>query len=103
MGYKTHNVTFAAIVSYALMNRLRTGILNKMREIVSSANIEKIHLVLSTSSDFTFFLSQGFRKYHDPEIIVYQYDRSDSQKYPWGVSNKALPTSAIIRQTSQEH
>ena len=71
-----------------------------MREIVSSANIEKIHLVLSTSSDFTFFLSQGFSKYHD---IVYQYDRSDSQKYPWGVSNKALPTSAIIRQTSQEH
>lgn len=54
-----------------------------MREIVSSANIEKIHLVLSTSSDFTFFLSQGFSKYHDPEIIVYQYDRSDSQKYPW--------------------
>ena len=96
MGYKTHNDTFAAIVSYALMNRLRT-------EIVSSANIEKIHLVLSTSSDFTFFLSQGFSKYHDPEIIVYQYDRSDSQKYPWGVSNKALPTSAIIRQTSQEH
>lgn len=83
MGYKTHNDTFAAIVSYALMNRLRTGILNKMREIVSSANIEKIHLVLSTSSDFTFFLSQGFSKYHDPEIIVYQYDRSDSQKYPW--------------------
>lgn len=92
-----------SIVSYALMNRLRTGILNKMREIVSSANIEKIHLVLSTSSDFTFFLSQGFSKYHDPEIIVYQYDRSDSQKYPWGVFNKALPTSAIIRQTSQEH
>ena len=92
-----------SIVSYALMNRLRTGILNKMREIVSSANIEKIHLVLSTSSDFTFFLSQGFSKYHDPEIIVYQYDRSDPQKYPWGVSNKALPTSAIIRQTSQEH
>jgi len=85
-----------SIVSYALMNRLRTGILNKMREIVSSANIEKIHLVLSTSSDFTFFLSQGFSKYHDPEIIVYQYDRSDSQKYPWGVPNKALPTSAII-------
>lgn len=30
-----------SIFSYALMNRLRTGILNKMREIVSSANIEK--------------------------------------------------------------
>ena len=84
MGYKTHNDTFAAIVSYALMNRLRTGILNKMREIVSSANIEKIHLVLSTSSDFYFFLSQGFSKYHDPEIIVYQYDRSDSTEISVG-------------------
>lgn len=61
-----------SIFSYALMNRLRTGILNKMLEIVSSANIEKIHLVLSTSSDFTFFLSQGFSKYHDPEIIEWE-------------------------------
>lgn len=87
-----------SVVSYAVMNRLRTGILNHIRKIVASDNIEKIHLVLSTSSDFTFFLSQGFSKYHDPEIIVYQYERSNPQKYPWGISNKALPATSFIRQ-----
>ena len=87
-----------SIVSYAVMNRLRTGILNKIRNVVATENIEKIHLVLSTSSDFTFFLSQGFSKYHDPEIIVYQYERSNPIKYPWGVSNKARPASGVICQ-----
>ena len=87
-----------SIDSYAVMNRLRAGILSHVREIVASENIEKIHLVLSTSSDFTFFLSQGFSKYHDPEVIVYQYERSNAQKYPWGISNKAFPASAIILQ-----
>lgn len=85
-----------SVVSYAVMNRLRTLILTRIRMIVASENIEKIHLVLATSSDFTFYLSQGFSKYHDPEIIVYQYDRSNPRKYPWGISNKAHPKSAII-------
>lgn len=91
-----------AIDSYAVMNRLRTGILSHIREVVASENIEKIHLVLSTSSDFTFFLSQGFSKYHDPEVIAYQYERSNAQKYPWGISSKALPATAFIRQNKAE-
>lgn len=89
---------FDAVDSYAAMNRLRSGILGKIRETVVKNNIERIHLVLATSSDFTFFLAQGFSKTHDPEIIVYQYERSNPQKYPWGISNKALPASAVIRQ-----
>lgn len=87
-----------SVDSYAVMNRLRTGILSHMRKVVVTEGIERIHLVLSTSSDFTFFLSQGLSKYHDPEVIVYQYERSNAQKYPWGISNKAFPASAIIRQ-----
>lgn len=91
-----------SVDSYAVMNRLRAGILSHIREVVASENIEKIHLVLSTSSDFTFFLSQGFSKYHDPEVIAYQYERSNAQKYPWGISNKALPATAFIQQNKAE-
>lgn len=94
---------FDAIDSYAIMNRLRSGILNKIREIVFSKSIERIHLVLATSSDFTFFLAQGFSEHHDPEIIVYQYERSSAEKYPWGISNKLPPESAVIYQPIYEN
>lgn len=88
---------FDVVDSYAVMNRLRIGILGKIREIVANKRIERIHMVLATSSDFTFFLSQGFSKYHDPEIIVYQYERSNPSKYPWGISNKSSPASSVFR------
>lgn len=87
---------FDVINTYAIMNRLRSVILNKVREIVVSKNIDRIHLVLATSSDFTFFLAQGFSEHHDPEIVVYQYERSSSEKYPWGISNKLPPENAVI-------
>lgn len=91
---------FDSVDSYATMNRLRTGILNKIRETVVEKNIERIHLVLATSSDFTFFLAQGFSKNHDPEIVVYHYDRNSTIKYPWGISNILCPANAVVRQAT---
>lgn len=87
---------FDSVESYGIMNRLRTGILKKTREVIVRKNIERIHLVLATSSDFTFFLAQGFSGHHDPEIVVYQYERSSEEKYPWGISNKAAPENAVF-------
>ena len=80
------------------MNRLRKGILDKIRETVTKENITRIHMVLAASSDFTFFLAQGFSKNHDPEVIVYHYDRNATVKYPWGISNILSPTNAVVRQ-----
>ena len=91
---------FDSIDSYAAMNRLRKGILEKIRETVKEKNIMRIHMVLATSSDFTFFLAQGFSKNHDPEIVVYHYDRKTAVKYPWGISNISTPTNAVIRQVA---
>ena len=91
---------FDSIDSYAAMNRLRKGILEKIRETVKEKNIMRIHMVLATSSDFTFFLAQGFSKNHDPEIVVYHYDRNTAVKYPWGISNISTPTNAVIRQVA---
>lgn len=89
---------FDSVDSYAAMNRLRKGILDKIRETATKKNIKRIHMVLATSSDFTFFLAQGFSKNHDPELVVYQYDRNSSVKYPWGVSNILTPANAVVRQ-----
>ena len=90
---------FDSVDSYAAMHRLRTGILCKIRETATKKNIKKIHMVLAASSDFTFFLAQGFSKNHDPEVVVYHYDRNSDTRYPWGISNILSPENAVIRQT----
>ena len=90
---------FDSVDSYAAMNRLRKEILDKIRETATKKNIKRIHMVLATSSDFTFFLAQGFSKNHDPEVVVYHYDRNSNTKYPWGISNILSPANAVIRQT----
>lgn len=87
---------FDAINSYDTMNNLRKKIMNKIREKVKSENIEKIHLVLATSSDFAFYLAQDFSKYHDPDIIVYQYVKNSVEKYPWGISCNSSPENAVV-------
>lgn len=89
---------FDSVDSYAAMSRLRKGILEKIRETATKKNIARIHMVLATSSDFTFFLAQGFSKNHDPEIVVYHYDRNSTAKYPWGISNILTPANAVVRQ-----
>ena len=91
---------FDSVDSYAAMNRLRKGILDKIRETATKKNIKRIHMVLATSSDFTFFLAQGFSKNHDPEVVVYHYDRNSNTKYPWGISNILTPANAVVRQSA---
>lgn len=78
---------FDTVASYDVINRLRTQIMGVIREAVKQHSIQRIHLVLATSSDFTFFLAQDFSRYHDPEVIAYQYERNDPRRYTWGISN----------------
>lgn len=87
---------FDNIASYPTMRRLKNGILSEIRKQSAEYNVQQIHLILSTSSDFTFYLAEGFSRHHDPEIIVYQYERNSDVKYPWGISNKAAPGAAVF-------
>ena len=92
---------FDSIVSYATMARLRAEILREIREQVDKKGIKRIHLAISASSDFTFYLAQSFSKNHDPEIVVYHYDCNSNIKYPWGISNIASPSNAVVRHSVQ--
>ena len=78
---------FDAVTSYAVINRLRSQIMGSIRKAVKQHSIQRIHLVLATSSDFAFFIAQDFSRYHDPEVIAYQYERNDPRRYTWGISN----------------
>lgn len=76
---------FDSVCSYDIMKRFRTQILGKIRKFVVEKNINHIDLVLATSSDFAFYIAQGFSANHDPDITVYNYDRKSEVKYPWGL------------------
>lgn len=47
--------------------------------------INTVHLVISSSSDLTFLLGQGYKNTYVPEIIVYHYCRNATPPYPWGL------------------
>lgn len=91
-----HMYDFDNMDSYAVMQRMRKHILQYVRKYTQENNIERIHMVLSTSSAFTFYLAQAFSSNHDPEIIVYHYDSNSKEKYPWGISNIADAENAIV-------
>ena len=92
---KDHMYSFDNMTSYAVLERTRKYILQHIRQHIQNNNIEKVHMVLSTSSAFTFYLAQGFSNNHDPEIITYHYDASSAEKYVWGISNKADAENAL--------
>jgi hypothetical protein len=53
--------------------------------------IEHIHLVLAAQNSVAFRFGQSYDKRNLPPITVYQYERSDPIKYPWGVLLPQIP------------
>lgn len=96
LKFNLQNKGFDALNNMPLMERTKDDILTKIRETVKQKNVSIIHLVMATSSDFAFFLSQGFSGMHDPKIIVYHYSKQSDIKYPWGISLMDKPEESII-------
>lgn len=92
--FKGNTLNFDAITSYKDAEEARTRIMEKMRELVKAYDIQKIHLVIASSAAFTFFLGMAYSRQHDPECIVYHYERPN---YPWGISIKKTARRCIVR------
>jgi hypothetical protein len=58
---------------------------------------ERVHIFCAAQSSFNFCMGRQITRNH-PAIIVYEYDISDSEKYPWGVllNTKDDTSPAII-------
>ena len=85
---------FDNVLSYDDAESLRTDILFNIRELVKKYKIKKIHMAISSSVAFTFFLAQGFSAQHDPEIIVYHYEQGN---YPWGIIINGSADSSYVK------
>lgn len=91
--FQLHTLGFDVIGNYTQAEILRKQILSKIREMVKQYDIRCIHMVISSSVAFTFFLGAGFSFQHDPDIIVYHYENG---RYIWGIDMKKSGTSSVI-------
>ena len=81
--FTANNFGFDVIQSNLDATIARDMIYRNIRDIVKKYDIDKIHFAISSSAAFTFFLGMGYSKQHDPDCIVYHYQRPH---YPWGIT-----------------
>ncbi len=82
--------SYRKIISYC------STIVDELRKICKQYNIKKIHIVLSTSVNFTFVLGQYLNNNQIPETIVYHYKKGEEPCYPWGISIQKNWEKAVV-------
>ncbi|KXF79939.1 SAVED domain-containing protein [Enterovibrio coralii] len=57
---------------------------------------EKIHLILASQNSVAFRFGQAYDRRNLPPVTIYQYERNQTLKYPWGICipnrSSSLPT-----------
>ncbi|MCO5388553.1 MAG: SAVED domain-containing protein [Desulfosporosinus sp.] len=102
LAFDSNNISFDSITSYKCAESYRNAIMISIRDCVKKYGIQKIHLVISSSVAFTFFLGQAFSAQHDPITVVYHFQNGT---YPWGIcinepTRKALVINDITESTA---
>ena len=95
MVMQTTNQGFDVINNYGQAEVLREQILSLIRDKEKDYNIRKLHLMISSSVGFTFFLGTAFSPQHDPEIIVYHYENG---RYTWGINMSKKGAEAVVKE-----
>lgn len=87
LGYDFFN-SYQKIHSYA------DRIVSDLREFVKEREIETIHIVISSSVPFTFYLAQQMNTNQFCKIIVYHYDHG---RYTWGIDITELNAEKAVK------
>lgn len=80
--------------SYQKIHSYADRIIDDLRVRVKEQGIETIHLVISSSVPFTFYLAQHMNTHQFPKIIVYHFDCG---KYTWGIDVTEPDAEKAIR------
>ena len=64
---------------------------------LATNGVERVHIFCAAQSSFNFSMGRQVTRNH-PAIIVYEYDISHPEKYPWGLlfNTKDITSPAII-------
>ena len=93
LAFESNNLMFDSITSYKCAESYRNAIMISIRDYVKKYGIQKIHLVISSSVAFTFFLGQAFSAQHDPITVVYHFQNGT---YPWGICINESAEKALV-------
>lgn len=93
LTFVCNNISFDSITSYKLAESFRNTIMINIRDCVKKYGIRKIHLVISSSVAFTFFLGQAFSAQHEPITVVYHFQNGI---YPWGICINEPADNALV-------
>ncbi|WP_253204188.1 SAVED domain-containing protein [Rhizobium sp. X9] len=53
---------------------------------------EQVHLVLAAQNSVVFNLARRYDKRNLPRVAVYQFERSQERRYPWGIE---MPVAGV--------
>ncbi|MBE8232576.1 MAG: SAVED domain-containing protein [Endozoicomonadaceae bacterium] len=73
-------------------NRLAYEFIEAIKSLIADG-YEQIHLVLACQNSVAFRFGQAYDRRNLPPVTIYQYERSNSTKYPWGVNIPNSPNS----------
>ncbi|MEG5333947.1 SAVED domain-containing protein [Enterobacter ludwigii] len=76
--------TFNNHWSLAKQRRLSMQFAETIKSL-SSQGIKRIHLILAAQSSVVLNLARRYDSRNMPELIVYQYEQSTDNPYPWGI------------------
>lgn len=66
---------------------------------IESAGVKKIHLILAAPNSLVIRFGRTYDKRNLPELVVYQYEKTQKPAYPWGVRMPVGNTQAGILET----
>lgn len=66
---------------------------------LDACGVGHIHLVLAAQNSVTFNMARRYDKRLLPSLTVYQYERSETPRYPWGIDMPVAGASPRIRRT----
>lgn len=69
----------------------------KTVQTIMASSVKRIHLVLAAPVSLTVRLGATYDERLHPELIVYQYERTSTPPYPWGIEvpNHGSPEPVI--------
>ncbi|RWJ00141.1 SAVED domain-containing protein [Mesorhizobium sp.] len=70
--------------SQARQSALADQFLGILKQL-DAMGVDRIHLVLAAQNSVVFNLARRYDKRNLPKLIVYQYERAQEARYPWGI------------------
>jgi hypothetical protein len=88
--------------SEAKQSALADQFLDTLKQL-DALGVQQIHLVLAAQNSVVFNLGRRYDKRNLPRVAVYQFERGEGTRYPWGIQMPVEGTTdaRVVRPRSE--